>query len=387
MQDDLSQCIGCRMFKRLLVLFYLFVILRPQLGLALPEIARYGHFTCTTCHVSPGGGGTLTSYGRDFAAFKLSTWKYENEENPAHGLLPLSDTFLLGGDARWVSINRTTGDKTLKKFWRMNTDIEGAVHYGPMWLSAMMGTEPAGPNSKQEYDPKVRGFAARADLWDDHVQLRTGLFIPRYGLMLSDHTTFVRRASGLPPDAEQTQFEASFQSDHFELFAAGLARSTLFDREGKTKSGFNFGASGYYRRIRLNVNALVTQLKLDSGRIDSVALGTSGVVTFTRHVFGMYEFVRVTNTLESEGTKQVTNELANFFSLNIEPFRGVIPYVRYEFRDTNLATKNTSTGRWGGGANWYPRPHFQFEGRFLRSIANATALASNELSFILHYYF
>jgi len=319
----------------------------------------------------------------------LSTWAKENEENPLHGLLPLSDRYILGGDIRSVCLQqRVEGQKEFKKYWLMNADLEAAMHLDKFWVSATAGMEPKGPRTEaQGFKSKVRGYFVRADLLDDHLSLRTGLFTPKFGLMLSDHTAFIRRASKLPADPEQTQFEATFLTDRWEATLALMVKSNMFDREGKSKSGVNFGVSRFIKKNRLNLNVMKTKLSLDTSETDTLVLGTSGVLTFSKRFFGMYELSKIQNTLTSSGVNEKTNELANYFSLNCEVKRGVIPFVRYEYWDSNLSTKNTSTGRWGGGLSWYPRPHFQFEGKYLRSIINSSGLSNNEVSGIFHYYF
>ncbi len=71
---------------------------------AFPDTIRHGYTNCTTCHVSPAGGGLLNSYGRSLSRELISTWGYKNEEQPLHGLVNIpesaSEAFFVGGDAR-----------------------------------------------------------------------------------------------------------------------------------------------------------------------------------------------------------------------------------------------------------------------------------------------
>jgi hypothetical protein len=368
------------------VILLFFAIEQAQ---AVPEAIRYGQFSCTSCHVSPGGAGSLTSYGREFAAEKLSTWTSENAENPVHGLLPLSDRFVLGGDVRSVYFNRKTeGLGSSSKYWLMNADLEAAANFGPLWLSLTGGMEPRGPSgSGQEFEGKFRGYFARVDLLDDHLSIRGGLFTPKFGLMLSDHTNFVRQASKLPADPEQTQIETIFLTDRFEATLALLVENKSFDREGKSKSGTNIGISGKIGKSRINLNVMKTKLSLESTSSEALVLDTSGVLTFSNKWYGMYEILKTQNSSKTTESTIKKDELANYFSINYELKKGFIPYVRYEFWDTDLSTKNTSVGRWGAGFMWYPRPHFQFEGKYSRAIINSAAISVNEATGIFHYYF
>lgn len=361
---------------------------------AIPEAARYGHFTCTSCHISPGGAGALTPYGREFSAQKLSTWRYSGEENPLHGLLPISDHFFLGGDVRWVYMNRSTEDESKSEFWRMQSDVEAAAHahprwFEPVWVSATFGTTPAGPHTSKKEANKIRlrAWMARIDTWHDHIVARIGLFMPKFGLMLSDHTAYVRIAAGLNPDGEQTQAEVIYQNDRFEVTAALLVKSESNDRVGKSKSGFNAGLSGYFLKSRFNLNILSTELEQDQLSMKVLDLSASTVVTATSWLYGMFEADHIKTTTSVSSKSETKESVATFASANFDIMRGIIPYLRYEFWDTDLKEINTSKARWGAGANWYPRPHLHVDLRFLRTIDNISQIPANQIDAILHYYF
>ena len=361
--------------------------------LAVPEVAHNGYFTCNSCHVSPGGGGLLNNYGRDFSAEKLSTWSFENEQNPGQGLLPLTEMFLLGGDARWVEYSRKMGDNKDKKFWRMQTDIEAGVHVGPVWFTGAMGTEPAGPvpNPDAKKNLIVRSFASRVDLFDEHVMVRAGLFIPKFGLMLQDHTAFVRAVTGLDPNsAEQTQIEALYQDEMFEVSAAGLIANENFDRAGKTRSGYNLGASTFLQgRHRFNVNLLSTTQKIAGGsEARQLIAGMSGIVTLHPRVFTLFEFDRIANENWSGGAlSSKATAFADFVSFNVQLFRGLIAFLRYEYYDSDIGIPDTSVNRWGGGFTSYPTPHVQLEVRLQRATQPGGGDMTDEANGVLHYYF
>lgn len=360
-------------------------------ALAVPEAARYGHFTCVSCHVSPGGSGVLTSYGRMFAADKLSTWHFDGEENPLHGLVPVSDRYLLGGDIRWADYRQKSDATTFEKFWRMQSDIEAGVHVGNVWVTATGGTKPAGPTDRPEdtRKPVVRGYLARVDLLQEHLVLRGGLFLPKYGLMLSDHTAWVRTITGLGPDKEQTQLEAIYQDDALEVSLAALVKDRSFDRENQSKSGVNAGAAVMFdNRHRLSANVLQTHLTSQAGTSDMLAFGVSSVVTYTRRLFSMLEVDRAATAFKAvDGSTSTRVEVAAFGTLSYETYRGILPYGRLEYRSTHAGDIQTHARRWGAGLNWYVRPHVQVDGRVLRSSSSASDAEQDESTLILHYYF
>lgn len=372
-------------------LFFIIVsLMRANQSLAVPEAVRYGQFSCVSCHVSPGGGGLLTNYGRLFAAEKLSTWAYLGEENLLHGAARPNDFILAGGDARWVDYRTKSAGVSFRKFWRMQTDLELAAHAGPVWLQGMMGTKPAGPNDDPKDSSKLihRAYSARVDLFDDRLLIRGGLFVPKFGLMHQDHTAFTKVALGLPPDAEQTQAEATVQSDNWEMTVASLFENDMYDRKNKSKSGLNFGLSGLIGKYnRLNLGILQTVKSSATSKSVTTAYGFSGVVSITKKIFSLFEIDRLLQSFDANGVVTTSNGVVSYFTLNGEVFKGFISSLRYEYWNREIALRDMGTRRWGGGLTWYPRPHFQFEFRALRTIVDGSSSTLDESTLILHYYF
>ena len=371
-------------------IFAVLLLLLSTRAMAVPEVARYGHFTCVSCHVSPSGGGMLTSYGRVFAVEKLSTWHFVGEERPLYGLMPTTNTVTIGGDSRWMSYQSKSDTSQLSKFWRMQSDLSIGGHYGPVWLSVTGGTKPAGPfdDQSEHQQATLRGYAARVDLFSEHVTVRAGLFMPKYGLMIEDHTAFIRSVTGLGPTAEQTQIEATYQADQFEVTAAGLIVDNSNDRKGRSRAGVNLGGAVFLAgRHRLNLNLLSTSLTQDGNQSQQTAFGTSGTLTLTRIFYGMYEVDRVTNSQSQSGSTQTTAMMTSYLRAAAHVFKGVDPFVQHEYLNSDVSQSNAVTQKLGGGANWYPRPHFQMEGRVFRITQAATNSSSTESDMVLHYYF
>ena len=100
--------------------------------------------------------------------------------------------------------------------------------------------------------------------------------------MLADHTAYVRSANGLSPDGAQTQAEVLYQSDLFEFSVATLFENDLYDRKGKSRSGFSLGASTFIaEKDRITANVLSTKLVSGTTENQKVSMGVSAVVTMT----------------------------------------------------------------------------------------------------------
>ena len=78
-----------------------------------PEMIRHGYVNCTSCHVSPTGGGTLTEYGRSLAEEVMSSWSAPGEARFLYGTLPTNQRFQFGGDIRGLVVLSSEGGRGL----------------------------------------------------------------------------------------------------------------------------------------------------------------------------------------------------------------------------------------------------------------------------------
>jgi hypothetical protein len=252
--------------------------------------------------------------------------------------------------------------------------------------------KPRGPYEVPAEDKNkilVRGFSGRVDLFDDQFLIRAGLFVPSFGLNLIDHTAYVRNAVGLGADSEQSQVEATFQSEALEVGAAAIFVNEGFDRKEQTKSGAALHASTFIAsKHRLNLSYL--SLGTARGGVTSrrQSIGISGSLALSKRSFLLGEIDQTLALIESSLFELKTSSLASFMTLNYEVFRGVIPFVRHEFYDPNQKEKKDSLNRSGLGLAWHPRPHFQLESRILRTVYEDVANKANDsVEGIIHYYF
>lgn len=172
--------------------FLALALLFPQLALAYPDAIRHGYANCTTCHFSPGGGGLLTQYGRSVSREVFSTWGYENEEQPLHGLVKfpewLGTQIVVGGELRYIRVKRS--NVTEAESFLMQAQPRLGLQYKNFKVAAAIG-EIKNPRTSEKIElalPEIYGiYSARDDL-----HFRIGRFQPVYGLRLPDHQLFVR---------------------------------------------------------------------------------------------------------------------------------------------------------------------------------------------------
>jgi hypothetical protein len=326
-----------------------------------------------------------------FAAEKLSTWSRPTEEYFLHGLVNPSETVLFGGDLRWVYYSQKIGERSQSKFWRMQSDFELVLHLGNLWLQGAVGTIPAGPYDEGPKYSKLfnRGYSIRYDIFDEHIVLRGGVFAPKYGLMTADHTIFTRISAGLTPDDGQYQFEMTYQDDGIDLTVAYLFDHKPPHKETYPKKGFNLGIGKMLgSRSRATFGVLNTEKSTNASNTKTTGLVLSSVLSFTGKLFSMFEISRTNQQVSLETTKIASDSLATFFTVNYEAMKGLLPFLRYELWNPQLGSEGQKLYRYGAGANWYPRPHFQTEARSLVTTNESSSGRRNLSSeVILHYYF
>src|ERR1700720_2791062 len=93
---------------------------------AFPEMVRHGYVNCSSCHISPTGGGVLTQYGRELSREILSTWGTQNEDESkfAYGWVPLPGWLDAMGLYRGVYAYQDTPFIRQGQYIFMENDVE-----------------------------------------------------------------------------------------------------------------------------------------------------------------------------------------------------------------------------------------------------------------------
>jgi hypothetical protein len=133
------------------------LLLWTSTAFAYPEMVRHGYAQCTACHISPAGGGILSSYGRQLSADLMSTWSYTNEANFLHSEVgaKLSEKgFLFGGDIREVQTRLKDQTQIDGKLFLMQANFDAAyqVEHFTGVVSVGQIEDPLGPGLKGNFD-------------------------------------------------------------------------------------------------------------------------------------------------------------------------------------------------------------------------------------------
>jgi hypothetical protein len=357
------------------LLIPLMIILNAVETWAFPDTIRHGYTSCTTCHVSPSGGGLMTDYGRSLSKELISSSGYKNEEQPLHGALSffrkpkILERLVVGGDARYL--HRKVDSKTSEaeeKFW-MQAQVRAGILFEKLRLIGTIGNI-----ENPRVTDKVDWVIPEAYLMyspEPKTTIRAGRFSPIYGLRLPDHNLWVKTEAGLQPWLRQDTAEFIYEDEKSFIALAGFQSSSGMPLPYQT-TGYTFN---FYQVVgetyRLGVSGTNSEGQ-GQRRRTATAHGTLG---FTRE---WYAHVEVLRSWTSGVTKDV-----GFLRSGLEVSKGIIPYIQAQGRVDREQIGNGQM-RYGAGILWYPRPHFEVQLQFEQQQSKPTN--SQEAFMVLHYY-
>jgi hypothetical protein len=361
-----------KIFVNVSVLITLMFILDVPSALAFPEMIRSGYVNCTSCHISPNGGGVLSSYGRQSSADVLSTWGGENEAKPFYNLFKQPDWIDTALYARGVQQAQNNSSISEGHFWYMQADLEGAARFGggQKWtIDVDAGISPDVLNGLQV--PGSSPFVSHRHYLmyqlDDKTSVRAGKFLPDYGVYFQDHTIPTRQGIGFDEGMETYNLEYSYQGDNFSgALTADFGRldnpQLLLDKGVSATGGMAIGDSSKvgYSAFWGTENSTNRELT-----------GPYALLGFTKHFYFVGELdLQFTqpNRLAS------TSGIATYEKLGYEIKKGFHVYLMeetyvYDFGGNfNPTAINPMYGIYtsrltgvGPGIYWYPRPHFYIQ--------------------------
>lgn len=362
-------------------------------AVAFPELTRHRYTSCTSCHVSPNGGGALTPYGRSLSREILSTWGTEREGEPLHGLLPkawgeaLENSKLrVGGDARWVQTHRDTLLARQGQFFYMQAQAEVAWDEGPWVLALSVGKieDPRGKGNFLLVGSRYYGMLR----FNERDSVRVGRFAPAFGINFADHTLSIRRALGMGPEIDRNTIEGSSIGENHQLFYSGsdtVDSTAEADRERAMLVRYEYVIAEKSRVGGGYWNGTGGVREHGTGFERSI-LEVHSVAAFDPF-FLMAEIDRqekVSKAAPGGRGEPVAVAHLGLLRANYEPYRGIIPFLQYQYEKIDLNINTSEVSKYGAGASLFPRPHFEIFGIWNR--VQRSSDWSDEAYLLLHYY-
>ncbi len=351
--------------KFVIRLFNCLIVLFPfSSASAFVENVTHGYVNCTSCHVSPTGGGLLTSYGRSLSRELMSTWGWENSEAPLFGALNLPESVKLGGDFRTIQTRFENSQIKQGQQFEMQKNLELGLILGQVQFVGTLGRQ-EGPDAT----PGKGEFLSERHylLWDltEEIKLRAGKFRLAFGLNDPNHTRVTKQAIGFGSNSESYILELAKFSDEGELFiSADLGQLDIPGNQILEKSI----SATYSRYLTDESKAGISYLLGENASRRRSLLGIHGVSSLTKKLLIKFESAfqqtfAIANPQEiTSATK--TELLALVATLGYEATKGVLPYLVAEQLQSDLTDRLSQRSSLGVGIQWLPLPHFELQAEY-----------------------
>lgn len=356
---------------------------------AEPKFLSKQYTRCTTCHVSPTGGGLLSAYGRSLSHRELST---AGAPMPSHGDSteppPGEESFLwgalgesLGGLQLGVELRPsylryafrgTSTDRNLL----MNAEVLAAYRVRDWLFYGQVG---------RELDADGEFGIDSSEYWagyqpEQGLGLRAGRFLPAYGIRFADHTSYNRSFLGLAQYDQIYGVEVSHSRGRYlTQVAVGPGRAeSVVDDDGRA----SFTATG---RVQVDLTSRATVAASGLFRAESdVAprLGSAGVA------FGFAPGPRVTTWTQVDGQFREGASSASYVIVNetaLEVYRGIWLTVSPQARVGGGAAVPDLL-RFGVGSVILPRTHFNVNVSYYRDRNRTSDITTNIFLAQVHLY-
>lgn len=345
----------------LIVILVLGVVLSSQAS-AEPQNFRHGYPSCSSCHISPSGGGVLNNYGRSVANSALTTWRTIRPDLPEWIAAGYS------GRRGYVNVNSEFGD--LYQTVDMHAEAEFAFEPVPgLWVGGTAGVY------GNEHVPEYRRTYAQLNLLDV-VTLRTGRFLQAAGIQTPDHTEWARRGWGLYQGREVFAAELAVLTQWGELIASQAAGPSVqvgagvkgMDVIGEPETTFA-RASAYlpWWRSQLGASARWTDGRLDAWGVHAMAAPISWA-------WAMGEAV----IIEEKNSNKW--DMTTSAKLSVEPIQGVQLFGTHE---SQSSPEQDPSHRIGAGAQLFPFYGLDLTGRWARTLG---PVRTDEWTAVVHVY-
>ena len=371
------------MFRVLAFLGMLTGFLSTSNAIAYPEMVRYGYINCTSCHISPTGGGNLTKYGRQISQDILSTWGRTNPNEPlfAYGLVKEPDWLDLMGEYRGLYAYQNTPFISQGEYIYMQGDAEVGITYKGLFFDATAGYE-----NKQADNTLLEHLISRRNYvgyyFTDNIEFRFGRFYPQYGIYIPDHTASIKRALNWDEGQESYNLEGAYIGEKFNLYVTGdfgrIDNPSLHAQQGiavqpsfAIDDTYKVGVSYFYGNQETTTSNVV---------------GPFGMLGFTKHFFLLTE-----SDFQQQSTKNgsapTTWGWVDYQRLDYEFIQGFHVYAINDISRLNFSDENSLTNSFGGGIQFFPRPHFEllFQYQKLRQMT-VTSAYTDYLYFMFNIY-
>ncbi len=323
---------------------------------AFPEMVRHGYGNCSSCHVSPSGGGLLTNYGRELGKEVLSTWSTENEHLPFYTPVALPEAFRIGGDIRSIQTYSDTPQVKQGKYFLMQADVDfGWVTEGYS-VVASIGRDMGSPNTNDDdkWSSRRHYVLVPLGIIGKGYSVRAGRFYKNFGLMIPDHTSEIRRGIGWDQNSETYNLEFNYQTEEYAVAVTGVG-GRPDDEDAVSDKGVALSASRFINsKYKVGLSYFYGETTDNVGR---ELYGIFWALGLNEDLYWLGEFDW---TRTAPKNVALTEGFASYNRVGYQVYKGIDLYLFHQAKKSDTDASKLDVQRIGPGAQWSPRPHWIF---------------------------
>lgn len=359
----------------------LLLVLLPFRAFGYAELSRHGYTNCTSCHLSPAGGGLLTPYGRELSKELLSTWARDGEQYFAYGKISHDEKLLLGAFFRGLQAHREDRNTKVGRAILMQADAE-AGYNGEKWAAAAsVGRQEV----RSGFNSEGRLFSRRHYVLyrpTDVVNVRVGKFLRFYGLNDPNHNLYVRRDTSFGFDTETYNAELSYLGENISAYLTYLRGSFGKDQYSRLTENAGTASLSYFFFENQKIGASI--YVGEDGLAERTIAGPWLILEVMPKLFILSEFDQQYKKIKSTQVKQ--KGYVTSHRLNYEWIQGLIPFLSYDRRDLNSTDPSQEQQSYGLGIQFFPRPHWEIVGSWQKEILLQSKSQSDLYWLMVHFY-
>ncbi len=349
-----------------------------SLAHAIPEMVRYGYTNCTACHVAPSGGGVLTPYGRGLSAEAMSTWGDEKEAQLFHGALgedALKEWLHLGGDYRGLQSHYENDLVKRGKWIPMQASLEAAIQIENWIFDLAFGKF----DSNQKWSAVGTKYYVLNQITEE-ISIRAGRFTPQFGLNIPDHISPTRGSLGLGQNAERNSFELQYADVNYNGVIT-YSEAPLNHVNTKEKAVSFKAEVVLSETLKPGVSYWFGENEIQKRQL----AGAHAILGFSKELFLLTELDW--QEVRTKSNSSIDHSAFTYQKLGYEFYKGVVGLLLADAQLSKLEDPSSQILHYGLGVQFFPRPHFEIQGAWLRERAPKITSREGDYAYLLlHYY-
>jgi hypothetical protein len=318
---------------------------------AYPQFQISRDQLCTSCHLSPAGGGLLTENGLNTADV-TSQWGTNPEL--MYGKLDLPSWLALGGDFRAMGGYQRAPQQYLTAF-PMQGDLYATATLENFSAHATVGFRPAQTGNEAATHVYAREHYIQ---WQDDPSLNEGVYIrighlmPVFGLRLAEHPIYTRRYGGTALFSETYGATISYIKEKYEAHASGFIVDPLMDGVRRENGASLYGEMRVKPTTQIGAGAMLEANDWNRkyrGAITAKHYLEKPGITF------LAELQLVSPAVGSTRWKQVTGYLMSSYALT----DAILIDLGLGHHDENIEIKNLDRNSVDLNVHWFLTSHFE----------------------------